>query len=86
MNNKELIESKIIELGYALGCYDTLINRLDKSEVEKIIKELESEYTDIKVEFNKNIYMIELSTVDNEKDLNMLSISDYIDRYGEIEE
>lgn len=86
MTNKETIEVKIKSLGYSMGCYDNDINKLNESEVKNILNNLDQDYTDIKVTLNKSVYIIELATVDNEKDLNMLSLIEYNDRYGEFEE
>lgn len=82
MTNKELLECELKRLGLELGCYNDKINRINKSEVKKILNNIEEEHTDIKIKFMKKDYVIEIKTVDKEKDLDMLSLEEYNSLYG----
>lgn len=84
MKNKELLEKKIKNLdgSYILGCYDKNIDKLSREELMKIINVIGEEATDVDVMIGNNEYIIELTTVENEKDLSILIKKEYIDRYG----
>jgi hypothetical protein len=86
MSNKELIQNKIKSFNYVLGCYNPHIDKLSKKELNKVLESIECEHTDIHITLNRKKYVVEVKTVDNEKDLDILSYDEYIDRYGEPEE
>lgn len=84
MSNKnyEIIKKKIEDLGLTIGCYDPLVEKLNKENLNKILSSIEEEYTDVDIKINEKDYVVEIATVDNEKDLQILSRSEYIRRYG----
>lgn len=82
MTNKEIIENELNSIGYELGCWDNKINEIDKQEIEKIIFYLEEECIDIPIEHKNETHMIELKTVDKEKDLSMMEFNAYKVHYG----
>ena len=82
LNNKEIIEKKVAELGYKIGCWDNNIEKLSRLNLNKVLRHLEEEYTDVSVDIDMEKYIVEIATVDNEKDLNMLSDKSYESRYG----
>ena len=43
---------------------------------------VDEEHTDVKVSINRKPYVVEIATVDNEKDFSVLSKAEYINRYG----
>lgn len=86
MTVKETLVNKIESLGYELGCYSDGIDKLPKKELFKVLNALEEDYIDVPVMIRRRSYMIEVCTVDNEKDLVLLSKDEYEDRYGVIEE
>lgn len=81
-SNKQLLETKIKELGFELGCYHKSIETLTKKELNKVLAQLDQESTDVDVMIKKKLYVVEITTMDNEKDIQMLSREEYIDRYG----
>lgn len=81
------IENKIKKLGYKVGCYDnSLDNILTKKALEKVLNNLEYDYTDIFLRINKKLYIVSISTVDNEKDVNIYTDIQYFSRFGNFEE
>lgn len=82
MTNKEKIEDKLISLGYELGCYDCLINKVRGKDLINLLSVLDEEATDLDVKINNKEYVIELMTVDNERDLLIITKEEYINRYG----
>lgn len=82
LNNKEIIEKKVAELGYKIGCWDNNIEKLSRLNLNKVLRYLEEEYTDVLVDVDREKYIVEIATVDNEKDLNMLSDKSYESQYG----
>lgn len=81
-NNYTIIKKKVEDLGLIMGCYDPLVEKLNKENLNKVLSSIEEEYTDVDVKINKKDYVVEIATVDNEKDLQILSRSEYINRYG----
>jgi len=72
-----MIKKEILNLGFEVGCYTK--KEYSKIDSKKIIENLTQEYTDVKV---KGGY-VEISTVDNEKDVIFLSEAEYNNRYSE---
>lgn len=83
MNNKELILERIKELGYTLGCYDKTLDSISKNKIKNIINMLDQEYIDEVITIKRKKYVMEVSTVDNEKDIQLLPLDEYINRYGD---
>lgn len=81
--NKDIIEDKVKKLGYKIGCYDDNIDKISKKELKKILDALEEEYTDIRIKVRKKEFVVEIATVDNEKDFNMKTLEEYIYLYGD---
>lgn len=70
------LKNAITQLGYQVGCITK--HNYTKAEIKAIIESLTEEQTDVKV---KNGY-VEIVTVDDEKDILFVSLSDYQNRYG----
>ena len=82
MTNKEKIKDKLNSLGYDLGCYNCLINNVKGKDLIKLLSILDEEATDLDIKINNRDYVIELQTVDREKDFYIITKEDYINRYG----
>ena len=85
MSNRDMIETRLKEIdsNYVIGCYDSLIDKLSKEELNNILESMGEEYTDIDVMLRGKLHVVEISTVDNEKDFNVLTKEEYIVRYGD---
>lgn len=83
MSNKEVIENKVKLLGLDLGCYNNIIEKIGKKELSKILNELDQEYTDVVVNMRGKIFVVEIATVDREKDFDIKNKAEYIDLYGD---
>lgn len=81
-SNRDLVVKRVEELGFTLGCYTSNIDKVSKKELNKVIKALDEDYTDINIQIRGKKYVVEICTVDREKDLILLSQEEYIDRYG----
>ena len=87
MNNRILINQKLNELSkktgytYTLGCYNLQIERLSKEELNKVLDKIDNDWTDIHIIINKKKYVVEIKTVDDEKDFDMLTLAEYNSRY-----
>ena len=66
MNNTEIIKDKLIKLGYEIGCINNL-ELIPKSKLNKVIEYLDYESTDLFITNRSDLYVVEISTVDNEK-------------------
>ena len=78
------IEEKIKELGFVVGCYnDKIDDILTPGAARKVCGLLEEEYTDELMRIRGKLYKVCISTVDNEKDINIYPALDYYRQYGE---
>ena len=82
MNNRERLIKTISQFGYSLSIYDHTIDKLSSRMINKIIKSFMGDSTDIDVTLNKKPCVVEMSVVDNEVDMAMLTKEQYINRYG----
>lgn len=83
----EKIIEEIFSLGYTAGCIDdSLDNIIDNNSITQIINELSEEHTDIFISINNELYVVEISTVDNEKDIYLYTAVAYFKKYGNLEE
>lgn len=86
MSNRELIAKKITTLDNEckIGCYNKLMENLSQKELNKVLEGLEFyDHTDIRVNIRNKEYVVEIATVDKEKDFNLLTLQAYINRYGD---
>jgi hypothetical protein len=79
--NKQKVERVAKEDGKILGCWDEKINSLTDEELEKILQGVKDE-VDTDVKLNGVDYVAEISYVDGEIDVTMITKSEYIGRYG----
>ncbi|MFJ8528360.1 hypothetical protein [Bacillus sp. NPDC094106] len=82
--NRDLIVKKLetIDEDLELNCYNSLIEKLSVDELNKVLERLEEEWTDVAVVMENKAYIVEIKTVDNEKDLDILLADVYKNRYG----
>ena len=67
---KEEIVKKINELGFKVGTYDKDISEIiTKKALKTILENLQEEYTDVYITIRKKLYIVSISTVNNEKDI-----------------
>lgn len=82
MTNREIIEKKLSEKGYKLGCWSTLMELLPKKQLEKVIENMfYQEDTDVLI--RRSLYVVEIDEVDGEIDFSVLNQAEYISRYGD---
>lgn len=81
------IENKINELGYEVGCYDKELDKvLTKKALGRVLNALDEEYTDLYLRIRRKLYIVSISTVDNEKDVNLYTASQYFSRFGNLDD
>lgn len=86
-NIKETITKKVEELGCVLGCYDVNLDKvLTVSALNKVLENLDQEYTDVFLTIRNKLYIVEIATVDNEKDLKLFDGISYFNQYGNLED
>ena len=86
-NVKERIVKRVEELGCVLGCYDKSLDKvLTTPALKKVLVNLEQEYTDLFLNIKKELYVVEIATVDNEKDIKLFKAVDYFSQYGNLED
>ena len=87
MENKERIIKETKKYNYKLGCYDLEIEKLNPSNLKKVLDIIKyGDSTDVAVFINRKKYIVEISVVDNEVDLQVLTLKEYENRYGEWED
>lgn len=82
---RNYIESKLKQENEELtiGCYDKIIDTFSKRSVNRIIENaIDWEHTDIAITNKGTRYIVEISTVDNEKDFKVKTASEYKNLYG----
>ena len=85
--NKEKIIKQIEKEGFKLGCYDSEIEKLNESNLKKVLSVIKyGDSTDVLVFINRKKYIVEISVVDKEIDFQVLTLSEYESRYGEWED
>lgn len=82
MSNQEVLAQHVKSLGYELGCCNGAMDKLTKSDLNKVMQAADEECTDVWVHIGRKKYAVEISTVDGEKDFSILSESEYQNRYG----
>lgn len=84
---KEEIVKKINELGFKVGTYDEDIsNIITKKALKTILENLQEEYTDLFLNIRRNLYVVSISTVDNEKDILIYKDIEYFRQFGNLED
>lgn len=82
MKNREMIEKRLKQKGYKLGCWSTMMELVPKKYLEQImINMLYQEDTDVMI--RRRLYVVEIDEVDGEIDFSVLSKEQYISRYGD---
>ena len=80
--NREVIADKIAPL--VIGCYDKKMNDLNKTNLKKVLNELEYDLdTRVEVFINRKKHIIEICNVDDEVDFEVLTMSEFNRRNGE---
>lgn len=83
MTNKEYLANKLQENGWQLGCYTSQAEKLSKRTLNRIIEAwLMNEATDLIFTMNGVKHVASLDTVDNEKDINIMTLSSYQETFG----
>ena len=81
--NVEMIKKAVESAGYIIGCIDAKgFEGVTKPQMKKVLNVLGEEYTDIIISKNRRKHVVEVSTVDNEKDIHIYSKDEYINKYG----
>jgi hypothetical protein len=83
--NKQRISEKLNKEGFAIGCYDSNIDKLNYNNIKKVLDDIPFGATDVQVSYNRKKYIVEVSDVDNEYDFKMSAKSTYLDKYGDDE-
>ena len=83
--NREIILEKVFNEGYDMGIYDKFLDKLNKSNLKKVLDNIR--YTsDTKVFIDRKPFIVEISECDNEIDFNVLTLKEYQYRYGKWED
>ena len=84
--NREIIVEKLKSEGYILGCWDKQLDKLNKSNLKKVLDNIK--YTsDTKVFYDRTAYVVQIdNSIDLEVDFNMISLETYISMFGEWED
>ena len=83
--NREIILEKVFNEGYDMGIYDKFLDKLNKSNLKKVLDNIR--YTsDTKVFIDRKPFIVEISECDNEIDFNVLTLKEYEYRYGKWED
>ena len=82
--NEKRIAEAIAKDGFVIGCYDKKIEELKYMALKKVIDEaLMNEHTDVNVKIKGKAHIVEVSTIDNEKDFTVYTMEEYAEKYGD---
>ena len=79
--NKQRVSEKLSKEGFALGCWDKRLDKLNYYNIKKVLDSIPFGATDIKVAYNRKTYIVEVYDVDNEYDFAMMSKTAYRNTY-----
>ena len=79
--NKEVIAKKIAP--FVIGCYDEKMETLNKTNLKKVLDELEYDDTRIEVFINRKKHIVEIHFVDDEVDFEVLTMAEFRFKNGE---
>lgn len=81
--NEKRIAEAIAKDGFVIGCYDKKIEELKYMALMKVIDNaLMMDYTDVEIKIKGKAHIVEISTVDNEKDFTVYTPEEYTEKYG----
>ena len=79
--NREVIAEKIAP--FEIGCYDKKMEDLNKTNLKKVLNELEYDDTRIEVFINRKKHIVEIHFVDDEVDFEVLTMAEFRFKNGE---
>lgn len=86
MTKIEMIKNEIKKKGFEVGCLNRDLNSFTNVALNKVKQNIDEEYTDVFITIRGKLYVVEISTVDNEKDINVYNGSEYFSKYGNLDE
>ena len=82
INEKKIAEA-LAEYGLVIGCYDKAMEELKYMALNKVLDTgIMNDHADIEVSIKKKKHIVEVSTVDNEKDFTVYTKEEYTEKYG----
>lgn len=86
VGNESLIVEAIMDMGFIVDIYDSMLNKLNKTNLKKVFDNIEYA-CDTKVFINRKPYIVEIDNIEaNLIDFNVISLLHYEDRYGKWED
>lgn len=85
-NNEVILKKEIEKLNYKVGAISESVNILTKKALQEVISNLDEEWTDVFVTIENKLYVVEIATCDNEKDIQVYTDYKYFAKYGNLEE
>lgn len=82
VTNKQIINYYLKSLNLTPGIYDKRIDTIAKSGLDIILQHLKHAPTDVDIRINNKPFVLEISNVDTEIDIKLLTKEEYISRYG----
>lgn len=83
LTNREYITHKLSKDNYIIGCYDDRMDTLAKVTINRILESASYyDYTDVLVTSKGKKYIVEITTVDNERDFIIITPKEYENKYG----
>ena len=79
--NREVIAEKIAP--FEIGCYDEKMETLNKTNLKKVLDNMEYDDTRIEVFINRKKHIVEIHFVDDEVDFEVLTMEEFRFRNGE---
>ena len=81
LSNRNIIENDLLTKGFKVGCYDPLLEKASIRSMKRVLECMYEFSIDIQLTIQGVKYVLEINTVDNEKDFNLLTLKEYKSLY-----
>ena len=79
--NRKKIEKKLAKENLIIGIYNTKLEKLNNSNLKKVLDNLKYQ-CDTKVFIKRRTYIVSIDEVDNEVDIDIISLKEYEENFG----
>ena len=83
--NRKKIEKKLAKEKLTIGIYNNKLEKLNNSNLKKVLDNLKYQ-CDTKVFINRKAYIVSIDKIDNEIDLDIITLKEYEENFGSWED
>ncbi len=80
---KEKVNQALMASGYAVGCWDRRLNTITNRQLAYLVKKaLQNQATHGTLTLNEQKFLVQIDTIDNEKDFTLADYDWAVEAYG----